>query len=56
MTAVLVLALVLAVAIKTFSYGLWEIKRENKTGGIFALMLAAVNVILAVRYLVNYWT
>lgn len=56
MAAVLVFFIVILVAVKTFSYGIWEIKRENKEGGAFVMLLAALNVFLAVRYVVNYWT
>ena len=56
MAAVLVFFIVSIIAIKTFSYGAWELKRENKAGGVFAMVLAFLNVFLATRYLINYWT
>ena len=56
MAAVLVFVIVLAVAVKTFSYGIWEAKRKNAEGAVFAILLAFGNVVLAVRYLVKYLT
>lgn len=56
MAAVLVLLMVSVIAVKTFSYGIWEAKRRNTEGAVFAVLLAAGNLILAVRYLVKYWT
>ena len=56
MTAVLVFLIVFAVSVKTFSYGIWEAKRQNREGAVFAMMLALGNVILALRYLVKYMT
>ena len=56
MAAVLVFILVLFVAIKTFSYGIWEGKRENMAGGIFAILLAFLDILLASEYLIKYWT
>ena len=56
MAAVLVFVIVSVIAVKTFSYGVWELKRKNKEGGIFAILLAFVNVFLSARYLINYWT
>ena len=40
MAAVVVFILVLFVAVKTFSYGIWEVKRRNEAGGIFVIALA----------------
>lgn len=56
MAAVLVFVIVSVVAVKTFSYGIWEAKRQNREGAVFAMMLAVGNVILALRYLVKYMT
>lgn len=55
MAAILVFAITLAASVKTASYGVWELKRENVAGGNFLLILAAVCVALAGRYLVKYW-
>ncbi|MBR4723936.1 MAG: hypothetical protein IK072_04310 [Clostridia bacterium] len=56
MAAVLVFVIVSVIAVKTFSYGIWEAKRRNAEGAVFAILLALGNVILAVRYLVKYLT
>lgn len=56
MVAILVFFIVSFIAVKTFSYGVWEIKRQNTVGGIFVMLLAFGNLFLAVRYLINYWT
>ncbi|MCR4718561.1 MAG: hypothetical protein K5768_02920 [Firmicutes bacterium] len=56
MAAVLVFVIVAVVAVKTFSYGVWEAKRQNTEGAAFAIILALGNVVLAVRYLVKYLT
>ena len=48
--------IVFIIAIKTFSYGAWELKRANRTGGVFAIALAFLNLFLAARYIINYWT
>lgn len=56
MAAVLVFFIVSVIAVKTFSYGVWELKRENRTGGVFTIVLAFLNIFLATRYLINYWT
>lgn len=56
MAAVLVFTIVLFVAVKTFSYGIWEAKRKNKQGGIFAILLAFADFLLAAEYLIKYWT
>ena len=56
MAAILVFVLVAVVAVKTFSYGVWESKRKNKKGGIFAILLAFADFFLAAGYLIEYWT
>ena len=56
MAAILVFFVVLIIAVKTFSYGIWEAKRKNREGGAFAIILAFCNLILAARYLIKYWT
>ena len=55
MAAVAVLAAMLFVAVKTVSYGIWEMRRQNKAGGGFAVVLAGVGMALAVRFLIKYW-
>jgi hypothetical protein len=54
--AVLVFVMVSVIAVKTFSYGIWEAKRQNREGAVFTMLLAVGNLILAVRYLVKYMT
>lgn len=56
MAAVFVFVMVLIAAVKTASYGVWEIKRKNKSGGGVVIMIAALSLVLAGRYLVEYWT
>ena len=56
MAAVTLFLFALFVAIKTFSYGIWEFKRKNKVGGIFAILLALADVFLAAEYLIKYCT
>ena len=56
MAAVLVFLIVAAVSVKTFSYGIWEFKRRNRAGGVFALTLATGDILLAAGYLINYRT
>lgn len=55
MAAVFVLAMVLVAAVKTASYGVWEIKRQNRSGGSVVIMLAVFSLVLAGRYLIEYW-
>lgn len=56
MAAVLVFLINAFIAVKTASYGIWEAKRNNLGGGVFVIILAAFNVLLAGRYLIKYWT
>ena len=55
MTAITVFVIVAAVAIKTISYGVWEAKRRNRKGGIFAILLSCLDIFLAARYIMSYW-
>ncbi|MBR4173622.1 MAG: hypothetical protein IKR46_04540 [Clostridia bacterium] len=55
MAAVFVLVAALAVSVKTASYGVWEIKRKNGAGGVFAILISVLCVAQAVRYLIEYW-
>ena len=54
MAAAVVFILVLFITVKTFSYGVWEAKRKNTAGGIFAIALAVFDLLLAAEYLIKY--
>lgn len=54
MAAGLVFVIAFFVAVKTASYGVWEMKRNNATGGGFAVFLAVFCIVLAGRYFIKY--
>ena len=55
MTAAVVFLLSLFTAVKTAAYGIWELKKSNKSGGFFVLIIAAFALLAATRYLMKYW-
>ena len=56
MAAIVVFVMVLISAVKTASYGVWEIKRQNNSGGIAVISIAVLSLFLAGRYLAEYLT
>ncbi|MBR4720946.1 MAG: hypothetical protein IK057_04215 [Clostridia bacterium] len=56
MAAIVVFVMVLISAVKTASYGVWELKRRNKAGGSAVIVIAALGLVLAGRYLIEYLT
>ena len=56
MAALVVLTTVFFDAVKIFSYGAWEMKRQNRLGGGFVMLLGVSILALAIRYTVRYYT
>lgn len=56
MAAVVLFILVFLTSVKIFSYGVWEAKRKNAVGGIFAIVLAVCNLFFGAEYLIRYLT
>ncbi len=42
---ILVIILSVLIFVKTVSYGIYEIKENNKTGGIFVIIIAIISLI-----------
>ncbi|MBQ7751428.1 MAG: hypothetical protein IJR79_00455 [Clostridia bacterium] len=54
MAAIVVFVIALVSAVKTASYGVWEIKRQNNVGGSAVVLIAVLSLVLAGRYLIKY--